>query len=107
MRRWQILARHKWICGCVITESDNENRSNGQHPAYRRFTATIRGWRNFKIYEGYLYDGLVEEITGCVEAIRSRIDKGDKMVFHEKGFYIPKEKGEPHDLRTRLHESEP
>ena len=46
--RWKIIARHKWVMGATITESYLDD------PAVnlRRFTATIRGWRNWKMYEG-------------------------------------------------------
>lgn len=40
----RIIARHKNIKGCTITES-----VEGE---VRRFTATVLGWQNFKIYEG-------------------------------------------------------
>ncbi|GAH70952.1 unnamed protein product, partial [marine sediment metagenome] len=42
----KILARHRWVVGATITESLVDEDRN-----IRRFTATIRGWRNFKIYE--------------------------------------------------------
>jgi len=32
MRKWKILARHKWVAGAVITESVNDDN-------IRRFTA--------------------------------------------------------------------
>ena len=87
----KIIARHKWVPRCTITESEDESRS-GKF-AYRRFTATISGWRNFKIYEGFLREGTADVIKGCVENIRARIDMGDETVFHEKGFFI-KDKAE-------------
>lgn len=80
MREWKILARHKWIIGAVITESVNENKSD-INKTYRRFTATVRGWRNFKIYEGYLHEIDTKEIINKVREIRDRIDNGDESVF--------------------------
>ncbi len=80
MREWKILARHDWIAGAVITESVNENKSN-IHKTYRRFTATVRGWRDFKVWEGYLHEIDIKIIINKVREIRDRIDKGDESVF--------------------------
>ena len=79
MKAWKILARHKWLIGCIITESHNEAKSDIK--PYRRFTATVRGWQNFVIYEGYLYDGITNTIIEKVKKIREKIDSGDESVF--------------------------
>ena len=77
--RWKIIARHKWVLGATITESYFDA------PAVnlRRFTATIRGWGNWKIYEGVLYHGLADKVAERVREIRDRIDAGDESVFNE------------------------
>jgi len=38
----KIIARHRWVAGATITESLVDEDRN-----IKRFTATIRGWRNF------------------------------------------------------------
>jgi len=81
MKTWQILARHKWIADATITESRNITKSNIDK-AYRRFTATIRGWRNFRIYEGYLKSDTAQNVMDKVREIRDRIDQGDESVFN-------------------------
>lgn len=79
---WKILARHKWVAGAVITESCNEK-------GYRRFTATIRGWRNWKIWQGETagkdMKERTDEVIRRVVEIREKIDNGDKTVFNQKG----------------------
>ena len=84
--RWKIIARHKWISGATVTESYLDD------PAVnlRRFTATIRGWRNWKMYEGVLYHGLADKVAERVREIRDRIDAGDESVFNENQV-IPEE----------------
>jgi hypothetical protein len=80
MKAWSILARHKWVSGTTITESISNIDTHN-----RRFTATIRGWGNFVIYEGPLDSVL--EISKLVQLqvmkIRDRIDSGDMTVFNE------------------------
>ena len=85
----KILARHKWVAHCIITESVDDTKYSEILTSYRRFTATIRGFRAFRIYDGYLRDGLADEIIGCVRALRDRMDRGDERVFYElpKGQY--------------------
>ena len=46
-KKFKILARHKWTYGATITES--VEREEGK---IRRFTATIRGFQNWLLYEG-------------------------------------------------------
>lgn len=79
---WKVLARHKWVAGAVITESDSPEKGTAKS-AYRRFTATIRGYQNFKIYEGFLSSGTGDKVRKQVSRLRDRIDAGDEDVFHE------------------------
>ena len=74
---WKIIARHKWVAGATITESYNTDDDR-----LRRFTATIRGYQNWKLGE---YRGPVDTkaIIARVKAIRDRIDSGDESVFYE------------------------
>lgn len=78
----RILARHHWIDGAIITESVSEDGRT------RRFTATIRGFRNWRIYEGN--DWNARKIIDKVREIRGRIDANDKAVF-KRGGYKPVE----------------
>ena len=80
----KILARHKWVAGCTITESEDE-RISTKDRAYCRFTATIRGWRNWVIYEGFCFEGLSKAVISQVKKIRDRIDSEDESVFYENG----------------------
>lgn len=74
-RKMRILARHKWVSGATITESVSGDGT------IRRFTATIRGWRNFKIFEGKLQYNTSKLVRAKVSEIRDRIDAGDESVF--------------------------
>ena len=76
----RILARHHWVDGAKITECISEDGR------VRRFTATIRGFRNWRIYEGP--DLKVTKIIEKTREIRGRIDSGDESVF-QKGGYKP------------------
>ncbi len=77
----KILARHKWLVGCTITESfDNTKDTEAQ--VYRRFTATIRGWRNWLIFEGLVTPDTTQFVIDKVKSIRKRIDENDKSVFN-------------------------
>ena len=69
----------KWVVGSAITESINT-----ENDKIRRYTATIRGWRGWKIYEGQVFPELPHFLFEKVREIRDRIDKGDETVFHEK-----------------------
>lgn len=83
----KILAKHKWVSGAIITESD-KTEHNGKY-AYRRFTATIRGFRNWKIYEGETNkENLTELIINKVKEIRDKIDNKDETIFKYKGYFI-------------------
>ena len=75
----KIIARHKWVAGATITESyDPANEE------CRRFTATINGWRGFKIYEGHILDNkqVTSAIIKQVKRIAESIKNGDETVFH-------------------------
>ncbi len=76
---WHVLARHKWVYGAVITECCNAEST------LKRFTATIRGFRNWRLWEGRYGDAqaIVEDIQSKVRSIRDRIDKDDESVFDE------------------------
>ena len=82
MIRWKLLARHKdYVKGATISESINENSTN-KIPC-RRFTATIRGFQNWRLYQGDRWK--MDVIIKRVYDIRDRIDRNDESVFSEKG----------------------
>ena len=78
---WKIIARHSCRVGCTIIESTNEDN-------HLRFTATIRGFRKWKIYEGKDYCGLAKEVVEKVEEIREKIDSNDEAIFCQKGYFL-------------------
>ncbi len=80
---WKVIGRHKWVSGATITESYDESKERLGY-SYRRFTATVRGWRNFLIYEGKMKGGETKQVVKRVKEIRDRIDRGDESVFHLK-----------------------
>ena len=67
---WRILARHKWVAGALITESVNDDSMS------YRYTATVRGYRNWRIFEGAGGPGSLDLIIRIVRAIRDQIDAG-------------------------------
>ena len=78
----KVIARHKyWVSGCTITETIVDQDT-------RRFTATVLGWRNWKIYEGPLTETIVQEVCNAVCKIRESIKSGDENIFKQKGFFI-------------------
>ena len=81
---WKILQRNrKWVAGCTITESVKLG-SRADEQSYRRFTATIRGFENFKIWEGFIDRPCSEisaDVIAMVTAVRDRIDNGDESDF--------------------------
>ncbi len=82
----KVIGRHKWVEGTVITESYDENDDS-----IRSFTATIRGYQNWKIYKGKLLDWTTKFVIASVKHIRDRIDADDKEVFYWKNeFATPK-----------------
>lgn len=80
--KWTVVARHRWLVGCKITESQSGN------PPRVRFTATIRGWRGWTLYEGHYHPGLTDMIIDLAGAIRDRIDTGDETVFHKEALRV-------------------
>lgn len=73
----RIIARHKHVIGATITESVNEDDN------IRRFTATIRGFQNWRLFEGKTTSDTFKRIIAKVKEIRDRIDNGDESIFHE------------------------
>lgn len=65
---WHILARHKWVIGATTTESVNDGDT------LRRYTATVRGYHNWRIFEGAAAPGSLALIIRIVRAIRDQID---------------------------------
>jgi len=79
----KIIARHKrWVADCMITEMVDEKKSTDDC-SYRVFTATILGWRKFKIYSGFCHEKLGEEVQAKVRALKKRIEENDETVFTE------------------------
>ena len=78
MARMVVLARHKWVAGATITESSDADSDGWVH----RYTATIRGYRNWKIYEGRTPPNILPLIVHVVTAIRDQIDaEGENAVM--------------------------
>lgn len=74
--RWRRVAVHnRWVKDAKITESVHGDGYK------RRFTATICGWTNWKMWEGDVKDISVPSIIKEVEKIRERILAGDDAVF--------------------------
>lgn len=91
---FRVLARHKWVLGATITESvrrDSATDENGV--SIRRFTATIRGFRNWKIYEGPAGNDIVGFIINLVTGIRDKIDEGDIEVFDQPNKFVAIDEG--------------
>ncbi|MEW6613976.1 MAG: hypothetical protein AB1401_00670 [Thermodesulfobacteriota bacterium] len=84
----KIIGRHKCVAGATITESYDEKREGYKDILYRRFTATIRGWQNWKLFEGYIEEDTFEKVVNKAIEIRVRIDSGDETVFEHKGFWL-------------------
>ena len=83
--KWKILARHNdWVSGASITESVGSNDETDKNGiSLRRFTATITGWKNWKIYQGPAGDKVSLYVQGRVREIRDKIEIGDESVFSE------------------------
>lgn len=80
--KFKILARHEWVAGAKITESGwRDGTLSG--PLIHRFTATIRGYQNWKIYQGIPTPDAVDFVIDRVKNVRDRIDAGDESVFDE------------------------
>ena len=74
--KWVVVQRNqKWVPGATITESVLEGT------AHRRFTATVLGWRNFRVWEGDVEDLDVQDVIAKVQDIKARIEVGDESVF--------------------------
>ena len=74
----RVIARHNnWVNGATITESIIDDSGN------RRFTATIKGWRNFLIYEGQPGDDVSAMVQKKVREIRDRLEAGDEKALNE------------------------
>ena len=77
--RFHVVGRHRWIAGAIIIESTDEDGWT------RRFTATIQGWRNWKIYQGPAINP--QFVADAVRRIRDRIDEGGETIFAERNEY--------------------
>ena len=75
---FKIIARHKWVAKATISESCSTDDSR-----IRRYTATICGWRNWRIFEGDVRLIAVEQIIDKVRSIRDRIEANDESIFVE------------------------
>jgi len=87
-RRWRILGRYKHLINDVtVTQSWLSN----SEPEIMRFTATICGWRNWKIWQGHIVFGrgcfVWEDVKKKIEVIKKRILDGDEKVFYEPNEY--------------------
>ena len=78
MPKWKIIARHKWVSNATITESYDTNDSS-----IRRFTATVCGWTNFKIFEGRTQKNISKKIVEKVNYIREKIENNEDDIFYE------------------------
>ena len=75
----KIIARHnRWVVGASISESIDKN-----DPCHRRFVATVRGFRNWLIFDGQITSRTSINVQQRVREIRDRIDAGDETIFHE------------------------
>jgi len=86
----KILARHRWVSDALITESIDEKDGR-----IRRYTATICGWKNWKIYQGRVSDEIVKRIIETVKQIRDAIRKDEEdntdlneALFSKRGYFI-------------------
>lgn len=77
--KYRVLARHKWLTDCTITESISECER------YCKFTATICGWRGFEIWCGssFLPNDTVKRVIAKVKEIREKIESGDDTSFYQ------------------------
>lgn len=81
--KFRVIARHKWVAGAFITESVKVNQVDSSTASIRRFTATIRGFRSWRIYQGESFNGVANYVIATVKEIRNRIDAGDDSIFDE------------------------
>lgn len=76
---WEVIGRHKWVVGAIISESVS---ADGR----RRFTATILGYQNWRIWQGKVTDNwshVLATVMAKVVGFRERIKAGDDSVFEE------------------------
>lgn len=79
--KYRKLAVHTWVADAKITESAGHRNDDGI--SYRRFTATICGFQNWKIAEGAASEALITVVIKRTQEIRDRIESGDEGVFKE------------------------
>ena len=84
MKRWRLVAKHKWVTGASIWESCPVGDS--AEPV-RSFTATVRGFRNWKIYRGKVTPAMLAYVIERVTDIRERIDGDEDSVWSEPNEY--------------------
>ncbi len=77
---WKIMARHNdWAAGAKISASMGRGEDAGKW----RYTATICGSQNWKIYEGEsTSQEILQLIIAVVRAIRDKIDAHDEAVYY-------------------------
>lgn len=81
-QKWKVVARDsKAVSGATITQSVDTESEGWRW----RYTATIQGWRNFRIAQGCPGHGdfTYEQVCNRVREIRDRIEADDEAVFHE------------------------
>ena len=74
-RKFRVIGRHKWVAGCTISESVN------QDDTVRRYIATIKGSRNWRLYEGPGMPGLTVKLMAVVMYVRDHMDEKDADIF--------------------------
>lgn len=79
--KWKRVGQYKWVKGCKITESVRLPEPAERN--YRRFTATIRDFQNWRLVQGWNSRRLIGAAIVKAEAIRDRIDAGDDLIFLE------------------------
>jgi len=78
-KKFRIVAKHKWVLNATITESVCITDDS-----IRRFTATICGWKNWKIYEGEMGSGEVANfVFDKVRDIRNKLESGDETILEQ------------------------
>lgn len=74
---WRVIGRHRWVAGAKISESAIPGTG------WRRFTATIRGWRNWKIAVNHRHnERQLGYVLRRVRWIRDLIDMGNEDIFN-------------------------
>lgn len=79
--QWKRLTVHRWLANVKITESVRADNDGPR--SYRRFTATIHGWRNVRLAEGFAGQALTQAALGKAQQIREKIEDGDEGVFSD------------------------